>query len=280
MQQYFMWVSIGTAVLFLAELVAGRHRGAYHKGDFPLLIGSVAIGRAVCAPAATLIVAAAYGFLLPHHKGALQGTPVWISFPVLLLVVEFFFYWVHRWAHTTASSRVPVLWKIHRTHHSGQHMNTSLLFRLNVFWYFIIPTGWTAGLAVYLGLGNAAAMVTLALMAWNAVTHANFRWDDPIRRHRVFGPAFRALEHVIVSPGMHHTHHGYGRDGAAYRNFGIVIALWDWLFGTLHIPEGRPSRYGLPGHEAHWLEELFYPAVQLPPTWTLSSLRRRRPVES
>jgi sterol desaturase/sphingolipid hydroxylase (fatty acid hydroxylase superfamily) len=62
---------------------------------------------------------------------------------------------------------------------------------------------------------------------------------------------------------MHHTHHGYGRDGAAYRNFGIVVALWDWLYGTLHIPEGRPSRYGLPGHEAHWLEELAYPVVRI-----------------
>ena len=55
---------------------------------------------------------------------------------------------------------------------------------------------------------------------------------------------------------------GYGRDGKAFRNFGTIISLYDWIFGTLHIPEGRPSRYGLPGANAHWLEELFYPLVR------------------
>ena len=40
MQQYFLWVTIGTLVLLGAELVAGRHRGAYRKSDFPLLAGA------------------------------------------------------------------------------------------------------------------------------------------------------------------------------------------------------------------------------------------------
>lgn len=31
------------------------------------------------------------------------------------------------------------------------------------------------------------------------------------------------------------------------------------MFGTLHIPEGRPSRYGVPGEDPHWTEEAFYP---------------------
>jgi sterol desaturase/sphingolipid hydroxylase (fatty acid hydroxylase superfamily) len=263
MQRYFLWVTVGTVLLLIAEVLAGRHKGAYRKGDAPLLIGSLVLGRTVCAPAATFIVASAYGLLLPQYKGALKGTPLWISYPAVLLAAEFCFYWVHRWAHTTAASRFLVLWKIHRTHHSGGYMNTTLLARLNLFWYFVLPTGWVTGLALHLGLGDGAAAAILTLMAWNAITHAHFRWDDPIRRHRLFGPAFRALEHVIVSPGMHHTHHGYGRDGAAYRNFAIVLSLYDWMFGTLLIPSGRPSRYGLPGHDAHWLEELLYPAIRV-----------------
>jgi sterol desaturase/sphingolipid hydroxylase (fatty acid hydroxylase superfamily) len=62
---------------------------------------------------------------------------------------------------------------------------------------------------------------------------------------------------------IHHTHHGFGKDGASYRNFGVMLSLWDWLFGTLHIPEGRPHRYGIPGHDAHLLEELLYPLVRI-----------------
>jgi hypothetical protein len=36
------------------------------------------------------------------------------------------------------------------------------------------------------------------------------------------------------------------------------------MFGTLHIPTGRPWRYGLPGPQPHWAEELFYPLVRMP----------------
>ena len=161
-------------------------------------------------------------------------------------------------------------------------MNITLLYRLNLFWFFILPNGWVGGLAVYLGLGKSAAVVTLVLMGWNAITHAHFRWDDPIRRNRVAGPVFRALEHVIVSPGMHHTHHGYGKDGASYRNYAILLSLYDWIFGTLYIPSGRPFRYGVPGPDAHWLEQLLYPVVRIKPRATAADApaRPNRPVAS
>lgn len=104
----------------------------------------------------------------------------------------------------------------------------------------------------------------LTIYGWNLVTHSHFRWDDAIRRHPRFGRAFRAGEHVLISPGMHHTHHGFGKDGASYRNYAVTFAFFDWMFGTLHIPTGRPWRYGLPGPQPHWAEELFYPLVQMP----------------
>jgi sterol desaturase/sphingolipid hydroxylase (fatty acid hydroxylase superfamily) len=129
-------------------------------------------------------------------------------------------------------------------------------------WYFIIPHMWTLGLAVYLGLGKAAGATALLIAVWNVATHSAFRWDDGIRRSPRLGAAFRALEHVIVSPSIHHTHHGYGRDGANYKNFGVVLSVYDWTFGTLLIPQGAPSRYGLPGHKVDWVEELFYPLVR------------------
>ncbi len=263
MEKYLTWVMMGAAVLLLIEIVAGRHKGIYKWHDVPLFFGSLVLGRVVAAPAVTVLIASSYGFFLPHYKNALTGVPFLISFPVILLINEFCFYWVHRWAHTTATARFPILWRIHRTHHSAPYMNVTLYFgRLNLFWYIIIPTAWVMGLVVYLGQINAAITVILLISVWNIITHSHFRWDDTIRRHRVFGRAFRAFEHVIVSPGMHHTHHGFGRDGANYRNFGVFLAVYDWLFGTLYIPTGRPAKYGLPGHEVHWVEELFYPLVR------------------
>lgn len=259
----FIWLTVATAALLLLEIVAGRHRGVYRKGDFPLLLSSAVVGRWLVVPLGTVLKAGLFGLLFSRYQGALEATPLWVAFPALLLINELCFYWVHRWAHESVNARFPVLWKVHRTHHSGKHMNVSLLFRLNLWWFLIIPTGWVTGLALYLGLGEAVLMVIFVVQAWNLITHSNFRWDDRIRSHALWGRAFRTLEHVFVSPGIHHTHHGYGRDGKSYRNYGTVLSLYDWMFGTLHIPDGRPSRYGLPGETAHWLEELLYPLIHM-----------------
>ncbi len=263
LQQTFIWVGAATAIVLALELATGRHRGVYHKGDWKLLLGSVALGRGVMGPLSAGMKSVIYGLILPaQYRGALIDLPFWIAFPCLLLVGEFCFYWVHRWAHQPLA--FPVLWKIHRTHHSARHMNVLLNYRLNLSWFFIIPSGWVMGVALFLGMYEAVMGYILCLQVWNMVTHSHFRWDDAIRSNRYAGPAFRALEHVFVSPGIHHTHHGYGRDGKNYRNFGTVISLWDWLFGTLHIPAGRPANYGLPVRDAHWLEQLFYPLVRMP----------------
>lgn len=262
MGKYILWVTIASVVVLLIEIAAGRHKGVYQKGDFKIVIGSFLVGRWAMVPLATMLVAWVWSSALPGHRGALAAISPWLAFPVLLMITEFCFYWVHRWAHESKSTRHPLLWKIHRTHHSGKHMNVLLTKRLNVFWFFILPTSWVNGLALYLGLTEAALGVTIATMVWNLVTHSNFRWDDTVRRHRLAGPVFRALEHVFVSPGIHHTHHGYGRDGASYRNYALMLSVYDWMFGTLHIPDGRPWRYGIPGPNAHWLEELAYPLVR------------------
>lgn len=260
---YMLWITVGAFAVLLAEIFAGRHKGIYgRKGEIPLVVLSMAVGRFAIAPVASLLVAATWRSLFPDYTGALSGTPLWLALPVLLLINEFFFYWVHRLAHRSSRSKSP-LWMIHRTHHSAPYMNVAVWMRLNVFWYFIIPNAWVMSLAVYLGLGEAAGLAISLIAVWNIVTHSAFRWDDTIRSHPICGPGFRALEHVIVSPGIHHTHHGFGKDGASYRNFGVMLSLWDWLFGTLHIPDGRPYRYGVPGHNAHWVEELFYPLVRI-----------------
>lgn len=262
MVKYLMWVAVATLVILVLEILMGRHKGAYRKGDFPLMVGSFLLGRWLMAPLAIGLIAMLYRLVLPaQFEGALAGVPVWLAFPALLLVGEFVFYWVHRWAHQP--QRFPVLWKIHRTHHSGRHMNVLLDFRLNLSWFFIIPSGWINGLALHLGMTEAVTGYVVVLMIWNTVTHANFRWDDVIRRHPRIGPLFRGLEHIVVTPGIHHTHHGYGKDGKNYRNFCTILSFWDWVFGTLHIPEGRPAHYGVPGKDFHWLEELGYPLVRM-----------------
>jgi len=256
---YIGLVTLGAIIVLIAEVAAGRHKGVYKdKGEFSLIGLNMMLGRFIIGPIMAVAIAALWSALFPRHAGALAGMSLWLALPLVMLVAEFCFYWVHRWAHRGVKTR-SLLWMIHRTHHSATYMNVSVWMRLNIFWYVIIPNAYTMSLAIYLGLGKAAGITIVLNAAWNVITHSNFRWDDAVRRHPFAGRLFRAAEHVIVSPGIHHTHHGFGRDGASYRNFGVMLSVWDWVFGTLHIPEGRPYRYGVPGHDAHWLEELAYP---------------------
>jgi len=48
------------------------------------------------------------------------------------------------------------------------------------------------------------------------------------------------LGHVFMSPAHHQVHHS--RDPAHFnKNLGSCLAVWDWLFGTLHIPSKEPE---------------------------------------
>ena len=261
---YYAPVLAVTAIVLLTEILMGRHRGIYSRREWLVLGLCALLNPLVTRSLAGLLIATAAGLLLPQGKGALAHLPLLPTYLGLFLIVEFAFYWGHRWAHE--GQRRPALrwlWKIHRTHHAGRYMNVLTTQRVNLFWSFVVPTAWITGFAVYLGQGMAAGLVVLTIFCWNLLTHSHFRWDDAVRADPRFGRLFRAAEHVVVSPGMHHTHHGYGKDGASYRNYAVTFAFLDWMFGTLHIPSGRPWRYGVPGAQPHWAEEVFYPLVQV-----------------
>lgn len=259
MEAAMIWSFAVLGVMLLAEILAGRHRNLYTRNDY--LVNGLCIFMAFSLrPMLALVVAATIAHLLPQARGALKDAPFWSALAIIIVAAEFCNYWVHRSSHQLR--RNPLLgwlWPLHRTHHSGKYVNVILHFRISLFWAMVSPLTWVHAVAYYLGL-DAAASVSIAIFSvWGVFTHSHFRWDDSLRRHKTIGPVFRALEHVIVSPGIHHTHHGYGHDGKSYKNFGVLLSVFDWLFGTLHIPEGRPAHYGLTGPTPHWAEEIFYP---------------------
>jgi sterol desaturase/sphingolipid hydroxylase (fatty acid hydroxylase superfamily) len=258
---YASYLYAATAIIFLCEILAGRHRNIYSRADWWVTLGCISTSLAVTRPLAALLIAWVIGLALPAWRGILAGTDPILAFIAVFFATEFAFYWVHRWAHEAQGKRHSWLWKLHRTHHSGKYMNVTVTLRVNPFWSFVVSTPWVLAVATYLGLGQAAGYTILIIYGWNLITHAHFRWDDAIRRHRTLGPGFRALEHILVSPGMHHSHHGYGKDGGNFRNYAVTLALWDWMFGTLYIPDGRPWKYGVPGPNPPWSEEVLFPLV-------------------
>jgi sterol desaturase/sphingolipid hydroxylase (fatty acid hydroxylase superfamily) len=255
------WIMVLIIGILLIEIAQGRHKGVHRRHDF-YIIGAALVGGQLTRPLLALVTAWAIGAVIPAYQGALAGAPFLPSLLVLLLVAEFCQYWIHRAAHNTR--RFPWLYGMHRTHHSAPYVNVTLMYRTNLIWPFVHSYTWVAAIGFYLGLFAPATAFYILIMAWNALTHSDWRWDDAIAAKLPGGTKIvPALELVLVTPRIHHTHHGYGRDGKVYRNFCTFFSFYDRLFGTLHIPEGRPWRYGLPGGEHDWWRQMIYPVVPL-----------------
>lgn len=71
------------------------------------------------------------------------------------------------------------------------------------------------------------------------LNHANLGWD------------YGRLKYIVNNPKMHIWHHSkqiHNRYGA---NFGISLSVWDYIFGTHHIPhDGRDIELGFDGDES------------------------------
>ncbi|MGB8396737.1 MAG: sterol desaturase family protein, partial [Pseudolabrys sp.] len=69
--------------------------------------------------------------------------------------------------------------------------------------------------------------------------------------------AFRGvLGRIFVSPAHHQVHHS-ANPKHFNKNFGSCHALWDWMFGTLYVPEKKrePLTFGFSGQpDAHTLK--------------------------
>lgn len=257
-----LWIYLATFVVLFGEIITGQLKDCT-KRDFGLtllcFLSNSAITRPLFGFGAGLLAA----WALPAYAGAGSALPLWAAFLVAFVASEFVFYWVHRWSHEGQKKghRLNWLWKVHRTHHSATEINVTVVQRQNIFWALFTPHIWLTALFVYLGMEAGVALTLIVMYVWNTLTHMHWRMDDKLINTRVG----RAIMHVVITPSMHHAHHGYGKNGKMYKNFGLCLAIFDWAFGTLYLPEGKPSRYGVPGEQPHWAEEAFYPLNHLMP---------------
>ena len=199
---------------------------------------------------------------LPAHAGSLAGTAFWLAFPLIFVTEEFAHYCLHRAAHEWRW-----LWKVHRTHHSAQHLNVSVVYRYNFFWVFMLPQTWMGAIAVYYGLTAPFLAAVLTTYIVNLGTHSSYRWDLWLREKLPASePVWKVLERIITLPDTHHAHHAYGSKNAHPNgNYAVTIFLFDVLFGTAKIPNSRQEKFGLPiSPRLHWAEELLWPVVKKP----------------
>lgn len=154
-----------------------------------------------------------------HGWGVLNqvGGSWWTKLAVTIVVIDLANYVQHVILH-----RVPVLWRMHRTHHSDLDYDFTTGARFHPF-ETVYSTAVVMAVILVLGPPPAAVMVSQALsVAVAFVEHANLR----------IPPALDGiLRLVVVTPDMHRIHHSQDlREGDS--NFSNMFSWWDRLFGT------------------------------------------------
>jgi sterol desaturase/sphingolipid hydroxylase (fatty acid hydroxylase superfamily) len=181
---------------------------------------------------------------------------------VLVLCMSLAAYLVH-----LAQHKIPVLWSLHRAHHTVEALTLPALTRTHPIEFVVngiglsLGAGIPAGVILYaFGLGTVSATTLAiigAMLGWRVV-HGIFEHGHvPIS----FGP----LNRVISGPILHQIHHS-AEPRHRDKNMGgmFTLSIWDWMFGTLYLPEkDEQYRWGLNereigAHNPHMTMRAFY----------------------
>lgn len=210
--------------------------------NFWLNIANTMLGLAIKG-AVLLFMGIIYQYhLVQWDEGALYWA-------MLFLGLDLCFYIEHRCEHYSR-----ILWAVHVTHHSSVEFNLTTGFRSSVFrpfisFFFFIPL-------VFLGFHPMHILLMDAIcQIYGIIVHTRFVKKMPLW-----------FEYVFVSPSHHRVHHA---SNVIYldKNMGMVLIIWDRLFGTFQEELNTVVPvYGLtknPEHRHHPLWIIFHEWIDL-----------------
>ena len=180
----------------------------------------------------------------------IAGLPWLVQFAVVIVASDFVQYWYHRLFH-----QVPFLWGFHAVHHSAKSMDWLAGSRMH-FVEVVLLRAITSLPLFTLGFSPSVMQAYIGFVyVWSSLLHANVKGD------------FDRLGHWVATPRFHHWHHGLERE-AFDVNFAIHLPVFDKLFGTFHLPEGRwPQDYGIPEEVPRdYLAQQMYPFTRVAPS--------------
>ncbi len=221
----FVLLEIGLVLIYKRKYIRFQEAIA----NFGTALGNQTVNVLVAAGVFVL-----YGLLWSNFHlvdGLTISNP--LHFILLLLGVDFIFYWVHRWGHA-----INIMWAAHSPHHSAEEMNfmvalrasvTQRLFSFLFFWPLTI-----------IGFKPEHIYMMTGLHLFIAFLH-----------HTEFIPKlWRWIEFIFTTPSHHRVHHGINYK-YLNKNYGEFLIIWDRLFGT-YAEEKEKVVYGMYNGPKSW----------------------------
>ncbi|HVH25190.1 MAG TPA: sterol desaturase family protein [Vicinamibacterales bacterium] len=176
---------------------------------FLLTYGLVEPARALGLPFASL---------WPHRW------PIWLQAVLMILVVDFMRYWLHRAAHQNDT-----LWRLHSVHHSVEQLywlNTARFHPLEKTLQMVCDS------VPFLLMAVNPTVLALYYIAYS--TNGFFQHCNIELRYGL-------LNYIVGSAETHRWHHSrVPRESNA--NYGNTVIVWDLVFGTWFLPRERQIR--------------------------------------
>ncbi len=176
------------------------------------------------AAAGLALVAAARGWGLFNET----SLPGWLAILLSVALLDLAIYLQHVMFHA-----VPVLWRVHRTHHADLDFDVTTGVRFH-------PIEILLSMAIKLGLVAALGPPAVAVLIFELLLNATSMFNHT--NVLIPAPIDRVLRWFVVTPDMHRVHHSI-LVRETNSNFGFNLPWWDRLLGTYRA---QPAA----GHEA------------------------------
>lgn len=208
----------------------------------PLLVTQIAIATAI------FFALHNQDLLLAGHFNHVSKTIVVALFSVSMFIIDDLTkYLVHRWMH-----RFPTLWAIHKIHHSAETLTPVTVYRVHPLEGVLyasrsaVAQGIAISSFIFL-FGDKVDLYTV--VGVNVLVFIFHVTGSNLRHSHIAISYWTWLEHIFISPAQHQIHHSVAEEHHD-RNFGAALAIWDWMFGSLHLSDKDQSLdYGLSAEE-------------------------------
>ena len=188
-------------------------------------IGSTLVGLGNVAIGLVLKAILLSAFILFYNWAPWRMHLNWWTFIPCYIIFDFCSYWAHRVSH-----HLRFLWATHVTHHSGEHYNLTVSFRLSWVQYvkiiFFLPVALLGFHPIIIFVTNQIAVL---FQFW---VHTEYIKN-----------LHPAIEYIFATPSNHRVHHG-SQEKYINKNYGATFIIWDRMFGTFQDEDERPV-YGI-----------------------------------
>lgn len=148
--------------------------------------------------------------------------PIAAQAMLMLLMADFFRYWLHRAIHEW----LPVLWRLHAVHHSPKK-----LYWINVGRFHPLEKA----LQYFF---DALPFIIVGVSAEVLALYFVFYGINGFFQHCNIELRLGYLNYVISGPELHRWHHSR-KVQESNSNYGNNLIVWDIIFGTYFLPEDR-----------------------------------------